>query len=68
MMTPQNVFDHCAQMLTRRKLKLGDFQYLSMEHQIKLFLVPYVIWCCHSNKFVREYSGFSEVIVPYVSL
>ena len=25
MMTPQNVFDHCAQTLRRRKLKLGDF-------------------------------------------
>ena len=23
--TPQNVFDHCAQMLRRMKLKLGDF-------------------------------------------
>ena len=22
---PQNVFDHCAQTLWRRKLKLGDF-------------------------------------------
>ena len=22
---PQNVFDHCAQLLRRRKLKLGDF-------------------------------------------
>ena len=25
MMAPQNVFDHCAQTLRRRKLKLGDF-------------------------------------------
>ena len=25
MMAPQNVFDHCAQKLWRRKLKLGDF-------------------------------------------
>ena len=25
MMAPQNVFDHCAQTLKRRKLKLGDF-------------------------------------------
>ena len=25
MMAPQNVFDHCAQMLRRKKLKLGDF-------------------------------------------
>ena len=25
MMVPQNVFDHCAQTLRRRKLKLGDF-------------------------------------------
>ena len=25
MVVPQNVFDHCAQMLRRRKLKLGDF-------------------------------------------
>ena len=25
MMTPQIVFDHCAQTLRRRKLKLGDF-------------------------------------------
>ena len=24
-MTPQNVFDHCAQTLRMRKLKLGDF-------------------------------------------
>ena len=24
MMAPQNVFDHCAQTLRRRKLKLGD--------------------------------------------
>ena len=22
---PQNVFDHCAQTLRKRKLKLGDF-------------------------------------------
>ena len=22
---PQNIFDHCAQTLRRRKLKLGDF-------------------------------------------
>ena len=22
---PQNIFDHCAQMLKRRKLRLGDF-------------------------------------------
>ena len=25
MMAPQNVFDHCAETLWRRKLKLGDF-------------------------------------------
>ena len=25
MMAPQNVFDHCAQMLRRRKLKFADF-------------------------------------------
>ena len=25
MMAPQNIFDHCAQTLRRRKLKLGDF-------------------------------------------
>ena len=25
MMTPQNVFDHCAQTLKRRILNLGDF-------------------------------------------
>ena len=25
MMTPQNVFDHCAQTPRRRKLKFGDF-------------------------------------------
>ena len=25
MMAPQNVFDHCAQTLRKRKLKLGDF-------------------------------------------
>ena len=25
MMAPQNVFDHCAQTLRRKKLKLGDF-------------------------------------------
>ena len=25
MMAPQNDFDHCAQTLRRRKLKLGDF-------------------------------------------
>ena len=25
MMAPRNVFDHCAQTLSRRKLKLGDF-------------------------------------------
>ena len=25
MMAPQNVFDHCAQTLMRRNLKLGDF-------------------------------------------
>ena len=25
MKAPQNVFDHCAQTLRRRKLKLGDF-------------------------------------------
>ena len=25
MMAPHNVFDHCAQTLWRRKLKLGDF-------------------------------------------
>ena len=25
MMTSQNVFDHCAQTLRRRKLKLGEF-------------------------------------------
>ena len=25
MMAPQNVFDHCAQTLCRRKLKLGGF-------------------------------------------
>ena len=25
MMGPQDVFDHCAQMLKKRKLKLGDF-------------------------------------------
>ena len=24
---PPNVFDHCAQTLRRRKLKLGDFYY-----------------------------------------
>ena len=24
-MAPKNVFDHCAQTLRRRKLKLGDF-------------------------------------------
>ena len=34
----------------------------------KLFLVPYVIQCYHSNDFVREYLRFSEVIVSYVSL
>ena len=33
-----------------------------------LFLVPYVIWSYHGNQFVREYSRFSEDIVPYVSL
>ena len=25
MMAPQIVFDHCAQMLKRRKMKVGDF-------------------------------------------
>ena len=40
MMAPQNVFDHCAQMLKRVKLKFGYFLYLSMDHQNKLFLVP----------------------------
>ena len=40
-MAPQNVFDHCALTLKRRKLKLGDFfKYLSMEYQEELFLVP----------------------------
>ena len=34
---PQNVFDHCAQTLKRRKLKLGDFYYQSMDHQRKYF-------------------------------
>ena len=38
-----------------------------MEHQKKLFLVPLVIWCYHSNEFVTEYLKFSEVIVTYVS-
>ena len=28
MMGPQNVFDHCAQTLRRRELKLGDFLIL----------------------------------------
>ena len=28
MMAPQNVFDHCAQTLRRRKLKLGNFLIL----------------------------------------
>ena len=28
MMAPENVFDHCAQRLRRRKLKLGDFLIL----------------------------------------
>ena len=64
----KNVFGHCAQTLRRKKLKLGDFYYKSMEHQKKLFLVPSVIRCYCSNKFVREYSRFSKVIVPYVSL
>ena len=36
--------------------------------QKKLFLVPQVIRCYHGNEFVSEYSRFSEVIVPYVSL
>ena len=34
----------------------------------KLFLVPWVTWCHHSNEFVEEYSRFSEVIASYVSL
>ena len=29
-MAPQNVFDHCAQTLRRRKLKLSDFQYINL--------------------------------------
>ena len=36
----QNVFDHCAQTLRRRKLKLGDFQYLSIEHRKEFLLLP----------------------------
>ena len=39
MMANQNVFDHYVQTRKRRKLKLGDFYNLSMEHQEKLFLV-----------------------------
>ena len=31
-----------------------------MEHQKKLYLVPYVILCYHGNQFVRDYSRFSE--------
>ena len=37
MIAPQNVFDHYAQTLRRRKLKLADFNILSMEHQKSYF-------------------------------
>ena len=65
MMAPKINFDHCAQTLRRRKLKLGDFNINLWNIQKKLFLVPYVIRCYHSNDFVREHSRFSEVIFPY---
>ena len=66
MMGPQNVFDHCAQTLRRRNLKLGDFN-INLWNIKKLFLFPQVIQCYHSNEFVTEYSRFSEVIVPGVA-
>ena len=37
MIAPQNAFDHCAQTLRRRKLKLADFQYQSMKHKKDIF-------------------------------
>ena len=54
-----HVFDHCAQTLRRRKLKLGDFFLLIYGASKRLFFY-------HSNEFVTEYSTFSEVIIPYM--
>ena len=65
---PQNVFDHCAQTLRRRKVKLCDFN-------INLWSIKKVtVWFPRSSSVTiatslyREYSRFFEVFVPYVSL
>ena len=39
-MTPQNVFDHCAKTLWRRKLELGDFYINSCSIKKSYFWFP----------------------------
>ena len=57
--------------LTTMLKRLGGGSWNFLTFNINLWSIKkviYVIQCYHSNKFVREYSRFSEVIVPYVSL
>ena len=66
-MAPQNVFDHCTQMLRRRKLKPGDLILIYVASKKLIFGslgYPVLPW----QRVCQGYSGFSEVIDPYVSL
>ena len=59
MMAAQKVFDHCVQTTVLKRFLVT----FNIKHQKKLFLVPWVIQCYHSNEFVREHSRFPEVIL-----
>ena len=60
------VFVYCTETLGSRKLKLS-LLVLIYGALKRLFLLFQVIWCYYSNRFVKEYSRFSEVIVSYLS-
>ena len=61
MMAPQDVFDHCAQMLTRKKLNLVTFNINIWSIQKKLFCFPRL----SGVKIESRFSALSFHIFPY---
>ena len=44
----------CAETVSSRKLKLGNFYYVLISFHSEYKLVPWGIQCCHSNAIVEE--------------
>ena len=68
MLPPKMFLTTVLKCLGERSRNLLTFNINLWGIKKKLFLVSWVIQCYHSNEFVREYSTFSEVIIPYVSI